>query len=283
MALDTENSCLVCKSSEYSAIFSYEQPDQYEQVVGISAEGYFRKWVQCKNCSFYYSIYSRNQETLDKIYTTDYRGTHAAWRNDSIEATFQRVIALPPDESETKYRISWIKENIRGTWKSGLVKQPKLPYRMLDIGGGTGVFAYEFQDDQWISHVIDPDENAHFIKTKLNIPFVQKMYEPNSFEVVFDLIVAVFVLEHLLHPVDFLKSIHNDLGPQSLLYIEVPDAICFRYKPPEDDIYNSCHLWMFAPQNLISLLNRCGFGVISLYRAKTIRGHYSLMVLASRR
>ena len=281
MTLDTGNdSCLICQSLDYDVVFSYDQPDQYEVAVGISQEGYFRKWVQCKNCGLYYSIYSRSKEALDRIYTTDYRGEHSIWRKDSIETTFQRVIALPASESETKYRVQWIKEHIWNARKSGLVKQTAPPYRMLDVGGGTGVFAYEFQDDEWIPHVIDPDENAEFIKAKLNIPFLQKMHEPNSFGFTFDLIATVFVLEHLLHPIDFLNALHQDMGPDSFLYIEVPDALCFKFKPPEDDIYNSCHLWMFAPQTLISLLESCGFDVSNVHRTKTIRGHYSLMVLA---
>ena len=284
MAMNSLNeiSCLVCGSKDYDIVCSYAKPDQYEVAVGIKEEGYFRKWVRCRNCGFYYSIFSRSKDALETIYTSDYRGKNSKWRGASAETTFQRVISLPDGESEAKYRIKWIKEHIGNIWESGLLRQKESPYHMLDIGGSPGVFAYEFQDDKWKSYLIDPDENAGFIKKRYNIPFLQKKYEPNSFGVSFDLVCAIFVLEHLTNPIDFLMGIQNDMDADSLLYLEVPDAICFELKPPEDDIFNSCHLWMFSPQTLVMLLAQSGFEVYSLYRTKTVRGHYTLMVLAGK-
>jgi len=279
MLSDNKNKCLICDAPEYQIIFSYDRPDQYEKVVGVRREGYFRKWVQCRNCGLYYSIYSRDNNLIDKIYASAYRDKCSAWRTASNEAVFESVMALPDGNSETKYRVRWIKQQIQKLRECGMVEFGASPYRMLDIGGGTGVFSYEFQDSDWKSHVIDPDENAQFIESKLNIPLVQKKYESNSFPWTFYLISAIFVLEHLVQPDDFLKSLHHDMNPHSLLYIEVPDALCFKRKSREDDIYNACHLWMFTPQTILALLDRCGFDVFRLCRTKTLRGHYSLMIL----
>ena len=275
--------CLLCGSEDYDIIHSYEKPDEYEMAVGIEKEGYFRKWVQCARCGFYYSVFSRDIGALDRIYTEAYRNECSNWRGTSAEANFRRIIALSDGESETKYRVKWIKKHIWNIWESGLLRKKPPPYRALDIGGSPGVFAYEFQDDKWKSHVIDPDENGDFIQRKFNIPFLQKKYEPNSFGFTFDLISVLFVLEHLTYPIEFLRSVGNDMESDSFLYIEVPDGICFQYRSKEDDVFNSCHLWMFTPQTLVRMLAKSGFEVYRLRRTRTIRGHYTIMMLGGKR
>ena len=275
-----ETACLICHSRDKKIVFSYQEPDQYEVAAGISKDGYYRRWVNCTGCGFYYSLYSRNSAVLDRLYTSAYRDKQSLWRQGSAEEVFERVVGLPKEESETKFRVEWIKKRINHAWNSGLVKREVPPYRLLDIGGATGVFSYEFQDKDWRSCVIDSDENGMFIESKLNVPFLQRKYAPNSFGFPFHLISMIFVLEHITDPVGLLQDLHYDMGPNSFLYIEVPDEASFKFKPPEDDIFNSCHLWMFGPHTLLLLLGSCGFEVMALNRTKTKRGHYSLMVLA---
>ncbi len=276
--------CLVCKSQDYKPIFDYSEPDQYEKTVGVSCAGYSRKWVQCKNCGFYYSLYSRDKEVLNRIYSASYRSQSAAWRKHSPEELFNSIIRLPLEESETKYRVDWIKKNIYTLWKGGLFANKELPLNFLDIGGGSGVFAYEFKEDgAWIPHVIDPDENAVFLSSKLRMRFIQSNYRSGLFPEKFDLISLIYVLEHLTDPVSFIQSLQEDLVQDSFVYIEVPDAFCFRALPESHDIFNSCHLWMFDSYTLTTFLNGCGLEVFCLNRIKAKRGHYALMVLAGKK
>lgn len=275
--------CLLCHSGDHRTIFSYTKPDQYEVAVGVSQKGYFRKWVRCKQCGFYYSIYSRPRNILDKIYTAAYREKNALWRKESPEETFRRIMALPEEESETKLRVNWIKKIINNIWKSGLLKQGVPPYRALDIGGGAGIFAHEFQNDVWKNYIIDPGGDSDFIQKKLHIPFMRRRYKPRSFNREFNLVSLIYVLEHLLSPASFLRSLRNDMAKNSFLFIEVPDSLCFRFKSMKDDIFNSCHLWMFDPETLTCFLSYCGFEVFSLCRLKTMRGHYALMALAGKK
>ena len=275
--------CIICGSNKYEIIFSYDAPDEYEQAVGLSSKNYRRNWVRCSHCGFYYSQYSRDPFLLDSIYDISYRKNDSSWRSSSNEEIFNKVINLPKNESETTFRVKWIKDSIQSLSSYGLINYSNSPRRMLDIGGGTGVFAHEFKDERWISHVIDSDQNAMFIEDKLKIPFACKRYQPKSFDFSFDLITMIFVLEHLLDPEKILNQLHQDMMPNSLIYIEVPDSICFHYKAQSDDIYNSCHLWMFSPNTILPLLDRCGFNILRLNRMKTMRGHFSLMVLASQK
>ena len=282
MSLCNPKNCLICQSKDYRVIFSYDKPDQYEIAIGVSKEGYDRKWVECKNCGLFYSIYSR-KENMESIYKSSYRDSSSPWRKESPEELFKKVVELPEGESETKFRVKWIKENINKMWDDDLLKKAKSPHNFLDIGGGNGIFAYEFQDKEWKSHIVDPNENGKFIESTLKILFVQSYYKQKLFNVKFDLISLVFVLEHLNNPINLLTKVKEDMTNNSLLYIEVPDAICFSKKPEDDDIFNSCHLWMFSPNTLTLLLDRCGFEIFCLGRIKTKRDHYALMVLAGKK
>ena len=281
--------CLICNCTEYTSIFEYNQPDQYEQTVGVKEEGYARRWVQCKNCGFYYSLYSRDREILNKIYQASYRSQESSWRKNSPEELFHIITALPLEESETKSRVEWIKKNILSLWKGGIITEKTPPFNFLDIGGGNGVFAYEFGEEKpgkekkWIPHVIDPDENAQFLKSKLNMEFIQSEYKSGLFGKKFDLISLIYVLEHLTNPQFFIENLIQDINSDSLIYIEVPDALCFRFRPKTDDIFNSCHLWMFDSYTLITFLNGWGLEVFCLNRVRPKRGHYALMALAGKK
>lgn len=276
----TREKCLLCGSRENKTIFSFISPDKYEASVGVGKKNYSRKWVRCKKCGFYYSIYSRPGKILDRIYLSSYRDKKSSWKGETPEETFKKIISLPPGKSETKFRVNWVKKNIARLWKHGLVKKNSPPYRALDIGGGAGVFAYEFKDANWAPYIVDPSKDISFLKTRLHIPLVQSFYKPRRFHCKFTLVSLIYILEHVSNPLRFLKSARQDMAKNSFLYIEVPDALSFRLKPPGDDIFNSCHLWMFDPKSMTTLLDKCRYEIFNMERLQTKRGHYSLMVLA---
>lgn len=273
--------CLLCKSGDRRVVFAYRSPDKYERAAGVARTDYFRKWVQCRQCGFYYSIYSRSPKILDRLYASAYRDERASWRHESAEATFRKIVALPKGKSETKFRVGWIKENIADLWRQGIVERSAPPYKFLDVGGGAGIFAYEFQRKNWQAYIADPSQGNEFIENELGIPIRRAFYRPGLFNFKFTLISVNYVLEHLCDPRAFLKSVSRDLAKNSLLYIEVPDALCFRRLPRDHDIFNACHLWMFDPKSLTAFLNYCGFEVLALSRIKALRGHYGLMALSS--
>lgn len=277
-----DRDCLICGAKDRNVLLTYTEPDQYEMACGVDKDGYFREWTQCRQCGFIYSLYSRSQGAFGELYKTVYRGVESPWRKDTGEELFKKIINLPDEESETKYRVKWIKNQINDLRKNNIVDDKPAPYNFLDVGGGSGVFAYEFKDAVWSPYAIDPDEKGAFME-KYNIKFIQGYYQPGLSPIKFDLISLIYVLEHLENPLTFVKSLANDMKPGALLYIEVPDAICFRYKDAGDDIFNSCHLWMFDPYTLHSLLHQAGFEIVALQRTKTARNYYGLMVLAVRR
>lgn len=75
-----------------------------------------------------------------------------------------------------------------------------------------------------------------------------------------DLIVVNHVFEHLVNPVDFLKTIHKNLSEKGLLYIDVPDAD--RYSSIND--FHIAHVAHYTIRTLHSLLSENGFEVVSI-------------------
>lgn len=268
--------CLICGAAGHAPVFTYAAPDDYERTVGVETNGYARAWARCIHCGFHYSRYGRDAEILDRIYESAYRNASAAWRGQDVRATFARVTALPAAQSETKQRIAWIK----GALAQHGVGQVNGHASLLDIGGASGVFAYEFQDDRWRSAVVDPSESGRFLEEDHGIPYAQAAFGPGLFDQSFDLVSLVYVLEHLRAPEEALRNARHAVSSRGGLYIEVPDARAFAHKPAEDDIFNSCHLWMFDPQSLNTLLARTGFRVLAQDQRQTARGHFALMALA---
>jgi SAM-dependent methyltransferase len=267
-----------------NTLASYEKPDQYEIAIGIKEAFYYRKWVKCYQCSLVFSIYSRPNNAFDYLYEELYRKVGSGgvpWRKLSTEETFELVLKLAPEKSETIYRVNFIKNKIASLTKSDLYSKKK-KYKLLDIGGATGSFAFAFQEKNWKSTIIDPDESGKFIK-KYNIVFKQGWFTSKSFDFKFDLISLIFVLEHVLEPSLLLREIKKSLLPDGLIYIEVPDEIAFYKITPSDDIFNSCHLYMFNPSSLEMLLSQNNFEIMSLDRTKTVRGHFALTCLAKPR
>jgi len=153
---------------------------------------------------------------------------------------------------------------------------------MVDVGGATGIMAYEFRDAEWRPHVVDPAPEGRFIEA-YGIPYVQAPFRGGLISGPVQLAALVYVLEHLRDPEQALRDVASGLGGDGMVFIEVPDALAFGRKPAEDDIFNSCHLWMFDPVSLLALLTRSGFETLRLARVRTLRGHYTLMALALRR
>lgn len=273
--------CLICGTPDFVVVQAVTGPDAYERRVGVEAAGFSRAWVRCTACGFHYSLYSRDPAVLDRLYESGYRAADAAWRGGSTEETFRQVIALPNEQSETRRRIAWIRDGITEAAAAGLTDWPPPPWGMVDVGGATGIMAYEFQSPDWLPHVVDPAPEGRFIEA-YGIPYIQAPFRAGLIESPVQIATLVYVLEHLRDPGQALADVVAGLGRDGLVFVEVPDSLAFGRKPPEDDIFNACHLWLFDPASLLTLLARAGLDPLRLARIQTIRGHYCLMVLARR-
>ena len=269
-----KKTCIICNDANYQILTSYNSPDIYEKSVNVTKKKYYRKWVSCSRCKFIYSIYSRKDNALDKLYSSNYRNKNTKWRTKTNEEKFKWLTNLKYSQSETKKKVKWIKNQpILHNNKSATKKT------LLDVGGGTGIFAFECKKALgYKPSIIDPDPTGKYLEKNYGIKYYCKIYD-NKFKTKFDFISLNFVLEHLLNPKKILIDIKKNMKSKSLLYVEVPDCLAFTKKRKNDDIFNSCHLWFFSTKSLIRMLEICGYKKVSIKKTKTLRGHYSIMAL----
>ncbi len=272
--------CLICGSFDATAVFTYDAPDCYEAEVGVEADGFERSWVRCAGCGFHYSQYSRDPAVLDRIYDEAYRATNVAWRNATPRETFDAVVQLPLDRSETKQRVRWIKKHLESLTQSGQFHMNGAPCTFLDVGGANAIFAHEFRDTRWQPHVMDPSAAGQALCAELAIPYAHTAMEDAIDRQRYDLVTLTYVLEHLRDPGKALQAARKLVAEDGAIFVEVPDAACFETRPADDDIFNACHLWMFSAADLGRLLWANGFEPVAEERGTSVRGHESLKFLA---
>lgn len=276
----TPASCLICGERDATPVMAYDEPDAYEAAVGIERDGYGRAWVRCTGCGFHYSRFNRAPDRLDRIYDLDYRDTTRDFRSEGSEARFRQVIALPFEESESLQRIKTIRQAIKRLQdQSILARWTDRPLRLLDVGGASGVFAYLFQDEDWRAEIVDPGAQGRFIEAH-GVAYHQKRFDQTFDAGRYHLLSMNYLLEHVANPRQVLSAAREQLYAPGLLYIEVPDELAFGRRPKDDDIFNSCHLWMFGPRSLQQLLREAHFEPLVLNRGRSPRGHFALSVLA---
>ena len=163
----------------------------------------------------------------------------------------KKIIGLPKSESETHRRIDWIKANLpsSGDREEG-------GFRLLDVGGASGVFAALFEDTRWRSAVVDPSQEGAFHRGGAWNFYTISALEEADIHDRFDLVSLNYVLEHVTDPVEMLRQSKQLLRNNGYLFIEVPDVSNFETVSHDHDIFNACHLWMFDFNSLSKLLQK---------------------------
>ena len=107
--------------------------------------------------------------------------------------------------------------------------------RLLEIGPGSGTFAYLAQQEGYVVDVIEMDSNCcKFLEESIKI---QKVVNSNDvvgalgqLEGGYDVIVMWHVLEHLKDPWNVLRSLPNVLAPNGVVMIAVPNPDALQFK-----------------------------------------------------
>lgn len=75
----------------------------------------------------------------------------------------------------------------------------------------------------------------------------------------FDIVVMNHVLEHVQHPVEFLKDVFRLLKPEGIVHIAVPNIDCWEARLPGWTSFEPYHLTYFNRQTLLSAVKAAGF------------------------
>jgi 2-polyprenyl-3-methyl-5-hydroxy-6-metoxy-1,4-benzoquinol methylase len=152
--------------------------------------------------------------------------------------------------------------------------------RWLDVGCSDGGFVEQARLAGILAEGIDLSKVAIQEAGKRNLPVYYSAIEDFKPEYEYNTITAFDVLEHVIDPTSFMKSLHRLLLPGGKIALSVPDQgslICklmgkawYFYIPEE-------HLHYFNISNITKLLNKMGFVVERCARAyKPLTYSYSL-------
>ena len=237
--------CLICGcKNAQEEVHKYFDPDKYEAYMGI--KDVWRVWWKCGNCGHYKQTRNYPLADLEEIYKHGYRDEK--FRGKTIESAFEEVKNLSSSESENIDRCGWFYHRTQRNTS------------VLDVGSGLGIFPHRLKKFGYEVECVEENElSQDFISKHLGLTCYNSIPDKQYWNTS-----LVHVLEHIENPDEFLKKIRGITKRH--LFIEVPDAREFAYLDKSHDEFNSCHLWFFTLQNLITLIERNGFTVTEAKR-----------------
>jgi len=183
--------------------------------------------------------------------------------SDSLFRFYQQY--LPEEGSSIE---SW-KKMMRPVFHRAthLLQQYRREGRLLDVGTGFGFFLAEMKKRGWDVTGVEISQKAiDYAKDVLGLDIhpgpLEKAYFPNCY---FDAVTGFYVIEHLPHPMDFLRECHRILKPGGLLLLRYPHTTpiknLLQFFGIKNRLYDlPAHLSDFSPRMIQRCLERVGFG-----------------------
>jgi len=218
--------------------------------------------VKCQECSLVY-LRTHPDEEQTLLYYQQYADDHSHMRLP------KNIEDIRTSGLRREYFMQELLKHAPITFTSdaaGAIAQPKL----LDIGCGWGAFLANARDKGFAPYGVDVcHKAANFSATVLGIPTVCDELEDCLFtDAMFDVIVAIHTLEHLMNPADALSRIHRLLKPGGIFAGIVPniDSFCSRTRKEKWQWLDvNTHYVHFAPDTLRSAFVKHDFELLHIY------------------
>jgi hypothetical protein len=225
-----------CPAPSDDLIHTYLAKPPGEASYGL--EPYARTLHRCVHCDHVWSVCDLVAENQEVIYREAFYGP-------DIDETFTHMMGLALHESDNRQRVLRV---IKGTrWASGI--------RVLDLGGGLGVFAAAMgtMAPGFPVTYVDSDpvccDAAHRLRKAPHVVCDDWQHSPTRDIGRFDLVTLNGVLARAANPVSVLQCIahHRMVLGAGLVYLEVPhvEASERGYDGPEFRIEHR-HVWSVA-------------------------------------
>lgn len=195
--------CILCNSNTYMI-------ENHTIRKTVDADKY--KIVKCCNCC-HIQLYP-NQYDMKAYYDNDNQVKEILQVNDR---KYEHYIEMLKNQAVQRLNIL----------ESNYHFDTNTLTNVIDIGGGTCEFGHLFiqkYDNVNIS-ILEPGI-TRISKDKEKITYINSFFDndfSNDNKEKYDIVTCFHVLEHTIHPIEFVKHLYQLLKPNGLLYVEVPN------------------------------------------------------------
>jgi SAM-dependent methyltransferase len=150
---------------------------------------------------------------------------------------------------------------------ANLLERYRSDGRLVDVGTGFGFFLAEMKKRGWDVTGVEISQKAMtYAKDVLGLTIlpgpIEKVDFPDNY---FDAVTGFYVIEHLPHPMAFLKECYRILKPGGLLLLRYPHTTPIKnflhFFGIKNRLYDlPAHLSDFSPKMIQQCLERIGFG-----------------------
>lgn len=264
--------CPMCDGTQLRVHFVYDEPPPLETRFPLAAgKRYWREMHRCDQCGHYLEWYEGDQSSLyEGQYVSSTYGDASELRQK-----FENINALPPEKSDNIGRVQYVDAYSRKYWRTrGRIQQSP---RLLDVGAGLGVFPYRMKLAGWECVATDLDKRLvthHRVVAGVDsiVGDIRDLKGIGKF----DLITFNKVLEHIEDPDSVLASAEPLLGPNGLVYIELPDGESAEVGGKEREEYLLGHIHVFSFASYALLVKRAGLHLICCERLQEPSTKYTL-------
>jgi len=243
--------CCVCGSESHSRVWARIAADEYAPRVPGAPP--CSRWVVCRDCGLVFQNPRPDGAEVAQMYSgSGYRD----WDEVPDEFfTYARRRALPV--------LQWL-ETLPEYRE--LMKQPAEQRAVLDVGCGVGGAVKGLTDLDWRAFGVEPDPMlARAGSERFGVTIVPEfMHRDLLPEVDFSLVFSLHTFEHLLDPLDVVRSARELLtrGGSKRGYIFIAVPTWSHATHPAWEWMNTSHTYLFSANSLGNLLARAGFRML---------------------
>lgn len=249
----------------------YDAPPRGETPFDTGHDEYRRCFWRCGICMH---EFAEHDIDLSGLYSGNYvEQTYG----DEMRATYDRILALPAEQSDNSGRVQRVLDFGARHFPSGF--GPSL----LDVGAGLGVFPFSMRQAGWDCTALDPDPRAgRHLEEVVGVRAVIGDFFDAEPEILgqFDVITLNKVIEHVEDPVTMLRKATDFLKPGGFLYAEVPDVAASGDGPEREEFFIEHH-HVFSPASLVMTVERAGLQAVQIERLCEPSGKYTVAIFAS--
>lgn len=204
---------------------------------------------ECSNCKLYF-IYEPSQREIEFLYNSDFYS-----RNNNI---IYKFIDAKMKYARALNRFNYIKKFIKKTYN----------LNVLEIGASDGLLLSIFKKENFNVFGYELNENARKdalkkYDIKMKDDFLKdKNIDKNKYNIV----IMSHILEHFTNPKYILNSVHNFIGGNDILFIEIPYTPNYKIVSKDDMkiFFETEHTVHFNEKNISLLMKECNFKILDI-------------------